>query len=220
MKRFVFAGLVVMAVALVKGTAFAQIPVEVFAGDKKATVDMMFFRFFKNKTGENSKFLFFNRNRMAVDYKMSSTENLPQFGFTGAFSYNHPSLHGFAPVFVGQVFNTGIYPKAGLQYVHFTNQITVFSWFVAETLQNPRLDYYLLFRYIPKISGKTGLFTQIESLNTFPTNQSARFSFSQRIRFGVKKKNFQFGIGTDLSETGRDSITLTANTGLFLRYEF
>ena len=220
MKRIVFAGLVVMAVVLLKGAAIAQIPVEVFIGDKKTTVDIMFFRFFKNSAGESSKFLFFNRNRVAVDYEMNRTENLPQFGFTGAVSYNLPMLKGFAPVFVGQVFNQGIYPKAGIQYVHFTSQITVFSWFVSETLQNPRRDYYILFRFTPRISEKTGLFLQAECLNTFPTNQSAKFSFSQRIRVGLKNKNFQFGIGADLAETGRDLMTLTANTGLFLRYEF
>jgi hypothetical protein len=220
MKRFRFAGLVVMAVVLFKGAAFAQIPVEFFAGDKKATVDIMFFRFFKNSSGENSKFLFFSRNRAAIDYKMSETENLPQFGFTEAISYNHPKLKGFAPVFLGQVFNSGIYPKAGFQYVHFTNQITIFSWFVTETLQNPLLDYYLLFRFVPKISEKTGLFTQVESLNTLPTSQLDGFSFSQRIRIGLKKQSFQFGVGADLTEKGRNSLNLTANTGLFIRYEF
>jgi hypothetical protein len=84
MGRFVFAGLVIMAVVLYKGTAFAQIPVEIFAGDKKATVDIMFFRFFKNSSGDNSKFLFFSRNRASINYEMSGTENLPQFGFTEA----------------------------------------------------------------------------------------------------------------------------------------
>ena len=220
MARLVFTGLVVLAVVLLKSAAFAQIPVEIFAGDKKTTVDIMFFRFFKNNTGENSKFLFFSRNRAGIDYEMSDNENLPQFGFTEAISYNHPKLKGFAPVLIGQVFNSGIYPKVGLQYVHFTNQITVFSWFVTETLQNPRLDFYLLFRFVPKISEKAGLFTQVESLNTFPTSQSYGFSFSQRIRIGMKKQSFQFGLGTDLSETGRDSLTLTANSGVFIRYEF
>jgi hypothetical protein len=220
MARLVFTGLIIMAIVLFKGNAIGQIPVEIFTGDKKATVDIMFFRFFKNNAGENSKFLFFNRNRAGIDYEMSRTEKQPQFGFTEAISYNHPKLKGFAPVFIGQVFNAGIYPKAGLQYVHLTNQITIFSWIVSETLQNPRLDYYLLFRFTPKISEKTGLFTQVESLNTFPTNEADRYAFSQRIRLGLKKQKFQFGVGTDLSETGRDSLTLTANSGIFIRYEF
>lgn len=36
----------------------AQIPVEIFGGDKKTSFDLMFFKFFKNKEGKNSKFLF------------------------------------------------------------------------------------------------------------------------------------------------------------------
>ena len=105
-----------MAMLLFRGIAFAQIPVEVFAGHKKATADIMFFKFIKNKEGHNSKFLFFNRNRASIDYAMTKTTNLPQFGFTEAISYNHEKLKGFAPVVVGSILNRGIYPKAGIQF--------------------------------------------------------------------------------------------------------
>ena len=79
-------------------TAKAQIPVEIFAGHERTTVDIMFFKYFKNNQGENSRWLFFNRNRASVDYRMTKTSYLPQFGFTEAISYNHEKLKGFAPV--------------------------------------------------------------------------------------------------------------------------
>jgi len=94
--------------------ASAQIPVEVFTGHEKTTVDIMFFKYVRNKQKENSEFLFFNRNRASLDYDQSSTENLPQLGFTEAISYNHLALNGFAPVLVSQILNRGFYPKAGI----------------------------------------------------------------------------------------------------------
>ena len=59
----------------------AQIPVEIFGGHHRSTIDIMFFKFFKNNKAENSPWLFFNRNRASIDYRMTDTSFLPQFGF-------------------------------------------------------------------------------------------------------------------------------------------
>ena len=67
----------------------AQIPLEILAGHKEASVDMMFFRFIKTKTRTSFCFPVFNRNRASIDYAMTKTTDLPQFGFTEAISYNH-----------------------------------------------------------------------------------------------------------------------------------
>ncbi len=198
----------------------AQIPVEVFGGDKKATVDIMFFKFFKNKEGHNSKFLFFNRNRASIDYEMTTTTSLPQFGFTEAFSYNHEKLKGFAPVAVVQVLTRGVLPKAGIQFAKIKHNFVVFTWLVCETLAEPDLDYFLLLRYTPKLTDKLNLFTQAESVNAFPTVMQNQFSFTQRFRLGLQIKEFQFGAGLDMSQLGRNDFTKTENFGGFLRYEF
>lgn len=89
-----------------------QIPVELMAGHERSTVDVMFFSFFKDKQGQNSRWLFFNRNRASIDYRMTDNTYLPQFGFTEAISYNHEKLNGFAPVAVGQVLSWGHMLKA------------------------------------------------------------------------------------------------------------
>lgn len=212
--------LVVIAMLLFRGIAFAQIPVEVFIGYKKATVDVMFFKFIKNKNGSNSKFLFFNRNRTSIDYSLTETTNLPQFGFTEAFSYNHEKLKGFAPVVVASILNKGVYPKAGFQYAKIKKDYTIFSWLVAETLKEPNIDFFFLGKYTPKLTEKLNLFSQIELINAFPTVENNNFAFTQRIRLGLKIKEFQFGSGIDLTQLGRNNFTKTENLGGFLRYEF
>jgi len=203
---------------LVRSTG--QIPVEFFGGNERSTLDILFFRNFRNKDKSNSHWLFFNRNRAAVDYRMTSTAYLPSFGFTEAVSYNHPHLKGLAPVMVAQIFNTGLFPKAGIQYVYLKKDITLFSWIVSETLTDPNLDHFLLFRFTPVLNEHTKLFSQLETLSVFPTARTNIFNFTQRIRLGIQWQHFQAGLGTDLNQRGRKSFTNSSNTGLFLRYEF
>jgi hypothetical protein len=201
-------------------TAKAQIPVEIFAGHERTTVDIMFFKYFKNNQGENSRWLFFNRNRASVDYRMTKTSYLPQFGFTEAISYNHEKLKGFAPVIVGQVLSWGVFPKAGIQYAHISKNMTIFTWLVCETLEKPDLDYFLLFRCTPKLTEKVNLFTQVESVNAFPTVSTENFSFTQRIRLGIQLKTYQFGAGADFNQTGNTTFAKIYNVGGFIRHEF
>lgn len=212
--------LLALAPLLLLGGARAQVAVEVFTGHKKASFDAMFFKYFQNRQEQPSKFLFFSRTRGTVDYKMTGTSNLPAFGLTEAVSYNHPTLKGFAPVMVVQLFNTGIYPKAGIQFFHYKNGFTVFTWLVAETLKTPGIDYFLLMRYMPPLTSKLRLFSQFESVNAFPTETAKNLVLTQRLRLGLSVKAFQFGAGADLTATGRTSFTNTSNAGGFLRYEF
>ncbi len=200
--------------------AKAQIPVEIFGGQEKTTVDIMFFKYFKNKKGENSRWLFFNRNRASIDYRITKTTFWPQFGFTDAISYNHEKLKGFAPVLVGQVLTWGVYPKVGIQYAHIRKNMTVFTWLVCEALEKPVLDYFLLFRYNPKFSEKINLFTQVESVNAFPTVSTENYSFIQRLRLGLSIKGYQFGAGADFNQTGNSTFNKTYNVGGFIRHEF
>lgn len=198
----------------------AQIPVEVFGGHQRTTVDVMFFKFLKGKQERNSAWLFFNRNRASVDYRMTRTTQLPQFGFTEAISYNHGKLKGFAPVYVAQILSWGVYSKAGIQYAYRSKEFTFFSWFVCETAGDPDLDYFLLVRYTPKLTAQMNLFSQFESINTLPTLSTSNFSFTQRMRLGIQLNSYQLGVGADLNQIGNTTYTNTNNFGCFVRHEF
>ncbi len=210
----------IMVSLLVGSQAFSQIPIEVFGGHKKTTLDIMFFKYFKNSKNENSKFLFFNRNRASIDYQQTSTSNLPSFGFTEAVSYNHPKLKGFAPVAVIQIFNSGVFTKAGIQYFYRKGDFTYFTWLVCETINNPNIDFFILTRFEPKLSDKLNLFTQLELVNAMPTEPNDNHNYIQRIRLGLKIKTWQFGVGSDFTEFGVDTFTKTNNIGGFIRHEF
>ncbi|WP_421795654.1 hypothetical protein [Haliscomenobacter sp.] len=205
---------------LIGSNAIAQIPVEILLGHEKTSFDLMFFKYLKKHDGNNSRVLFFNRNRASIDYRQTSSTYLPQFGFTEALSYNHPAWKGFAPVLVAQLLNRGIYPKAGLQYAKLAKDFTFFSWVVAELQKEPNVDFFVLTRYTPPLSERLHLYTQLELVNAFPTVENKTFSLIQRFRLGLKVRDWQYGLGADFSQNGRNTWTNTDNLGLFLRHEF
>lgn len=205
----------------VRMQGFAQtVPLEIFAGDNKATLDLLLIRNLKRAVETKSHFLFFSRSRVSVDYKENSQSNLPQFALTEALSYNVKSWKGFAPVTVVQIFNRGTFLKAGVQYLHQRSQFTLFSWAISDISNQPAIDIFVLTQFTPAISDKVHLYSQLELLNSWPTQLEANTSYTQRIRIGIKRSQVQFGLAMDLTEVGKEKFSSTLNTGLFLRYEF
>ena len=152
-----------------------------------------------------------------MDYEETATANLPQFGFTEAISFNHKSLKGFAPVLVGQVLNKGTYAKGGFQYALIRKHLTVFSWVVSEINSQPVVDVFLLVRYTPRLSEKYNFFSQLETINVFPTSADVANTYTQRIRLGIKRSQWQTGFGADFTQSSQPN---SANAGIFLRHEF
>ncbi len=192
--------------------SFAQIPVEAFIGHERATADVLWFRYIKDTAGENSRFLFFNRSRAAVDYSNNTT-----FGLTNALSFNFNS--GIGLVAVAQFFGSGFFPKAGIQYFAQKKKFTLFTWLVCETWNNPSIDWFLLSRYEPKLTDKLSLFWQLELVNT--TDRHGYYQLVQRARLGLGiNPAWQLGLGTDFQQAGKEEFTSMANIGIFLRKVF
>lgn len=191
---------------------FAQIPLEVFVGNEKTAVDVLWFRSIKNQQGEPTSFLFFNRNRAVVDY-----HNRTSFGSTNALSF--AVFEGLGVVLVGQFFNSGFYPKAGVQYYFTHDRLSIFSWAVVETLNEPDADWFVLGKYEPQITEEWRLYLQAEFLGS--TGFNGVLNLSQRLRIGMGLEGWVFGFGSDFIETGKlPSLTVNANAGVFLRREF
>ena len=189
----------------------AQVPVESFTGHERATLDVLWFRPFRNVQQENTPFLFFSRSRASVDY-----HNRTSFGTTSAVSYNFSS--GLGLVAVAQFFGNGFFPKAGVQYFGRKKSLTLFTWLVAETLRKPSLDFFLLARFEPALTTNHKLFSQLELVNS--TDRHGYYQLTQRARVGVGfQPNWQVGFGIDFQQTGNDTFAYWHNAGVFIRKE-
>jgi hypothetical protein len=206
-------------IALANLAKAQSVPFEIFGGDKRTTLDLLLIKSLQGKGATKSKFLFFSRSRVSLDYNETKTANLPQFALTEALSYNIKALKGFSPVAVLQTFNRGTFPKAGIQYLKLEPNFTFFSWSVIDLAKDPSVDVFILSRFTPKLTEKMKLYTQLELLGNFPSLDT-NMNFTQRIRVGLKFDEVQFGLGLDLSEVGKENFTNTTNAGVFLRYEF
>jgi hypothetical protein len=220
-RRIGLAAIASLAILAASTPARAQ-AVEFFAGDDAATVDVMFFNYFKDGAGRPSPVLLFHRSRVLVDYDIdaSSRRNLPQFGMTNAVSYNPKALRGFAPVAAVSITTSAVAAKVGLQYARVRPTHTVFGWVVSETSARPAVDVFMLGRYVRRLTPALGIFTQLESLSVLPTDADASAWFILRSRLGMDVARFQFGVGADVRRTTGSTPGTTANVGVFTRYAF
>lgn len=201
-----------IALLLLKSRAIAQ-SIETYVGHKRIGVDLMWFKNFKNTKDEHTPFLFFSRNRANTDYKNTPTA----FGSTNAISYNFKN--GLGIVTVASFVNTGFIPKAGVQFVKTKVDFLFFGWLVADLRKEGNVDLFGLFRFQPKINDKWKGFGQIEFFPVYNLT-SETWSFTQRLRLGIKYHAWAGGFMADFNQSGKDNFTKTNNIGVFLRYEF
>lgn len=193
-------------------TAFSQ-SVEIYAGHKRAGVDLMWFKFFKNKQDECTPLLFFSRNRASTDYDNAPTA----FGSTNAISYNFNN--GVGLVAVGSFLNAGFTPKAGVQFVKMKGDFLFFGWLVADLKKEGNFDLFGMLRWQPKISEQWRLFSQLELFPVYnPKNEF--WNLTQRLRLGARYRACAAGLMADFNQAGATDFVQTNNLGGFLRYEF
>jgi hypothetical protein len=201
-----------IALLFAESRAIAQ-AVEVYAGHKRAGVDLLWFKNFKNKQDERTPFLFFSRNRASVDYQNSPTA----FGSTNGVSYNFKN--GLGIVAVGSFLNTGFTPKMGLQYFKQKGDFMFFGWAVADLKKQGSVDVFGLFRYQPTLKTHLKGFGQLELFPVFNPATEV-WNITQRLRLGLKYHTRAAGLMADFNQTGKNSFATTQNFGVFVRNEF
>jgi hypothetical protein len=195
-----------------RGVAAAQ-SMEYYAGHKRTGVDLMWFKYFRDRKNQPTAFLFFSRNRASVDYKNSPAV----FGSTNAVSYNFKN--GVGLVGVASFLNAGFTPKAGVQYYRQKGACMFFGWLVADLKSEGNVDLFGMFRYQPKINENWKGFGQVELFPIY-TPHSQFWSLTQRIRLGAKYLAWAGGLVMDFNQMGNKAFTTTNNIGCFVRYEF
>lgn len=186
---------------------------EMYAGNKRHGVDIMWFKNFTFSSGNKSRWLFFSRNRASINKE----NTIGLFGSTNAISYNFNN--GVGLVTVAGFLNSGLTTKAGIQYVKAQGNWLFFGWLVRDIKTNGNIDLFGLFRYQPNLKGEVKGMIQVE---LFPTLQmETKFiNFTQRLRIGPKINRLSMGLMADWNQTGKKNLTTTENYGAFLRYDF
>jgi hypothetical protein len=207
--------------AFLPTAGFSQkLPIELFVGHEKTTVDLTYFRHIKTKEDRNSRWLLFNRDRISVDYEKVGGQYQPKFAMTFAMSYNPHTWKGVAPVAVVTATNQGLFPKLGMQYYTVRKDFVFFIWTIVEAMDDPDMEVFLLTRYTPPLGNRLKLYLQGESGNKIPLYDESVFSFFQRARVGLVTGRVQWGLAADFEQSGYRTFSSSHNLGVFLRYEF
>ena len=173
----------------------AQIPAEIFVGEKRATIDVMFLSILKYQRRELPMVVLSPQPGIGrCTYIVAPT--VGTFGFTEAISYNAPSLKGLAPVAVLSVLNGGLTPRP---VCSMFRSILNLPSLPGQLPPCNKTRCWIIFTdalYTLYIS-KNKSFLQLESVNAIATREATSHSFTLRTRMGLKHHHFQWGVGLD-----------------------
>lgn len=205
---FIFVFCVMVSIPFVNAQS-----VETYAGSKRAGLDLMWFRNFKDIKQQKTPFLFFSRNRVSTDYHNAAVV----FASTNAVSYNFKN--GLGAVLVASYLGNGLTPKAGVQLFRQKNNWMFFGWLVTDVKNKGNVDCFGLFRYLAPLKNNWKLFNQAELFPVYtPFNKN--WNLTQRLRIGLKYNQCSFGVMADFSQTGQQHLATTENIGGFVRCDF
>lgn len=189
----------------------AQIPVQVFGGNKAIEYNFLWYKDIDNKGKVN----LFNFTFFTVDYQDLSRNTYEIYQVA---TYNFTKNWGLAS---GGRFTSGQFvPQIAISYQLETNDLYLNIFPTVQYLSNQQQVGYSLFGllfYKPKINDNWKMFNQLAFEPLF--NSKEHIYSYQQIRIGLGyKESFQFGIGVNLEQIGITNST-SSNLGFFIRKE-
>jgi hypothetical protein len=188
------------------------IPVELVIGHNRFG-----FQFVMNKKfSPSSRFSFLNANIFASDYN-NSRDNLD---LVAVAQIGYDLYKGFGPT-VGLSVNSvaGLSPTAGVQYVFVNKEILLVLTPTIEVSQPNNIQGLIIGEYRPTLSCKVDLFSRIQALYNYDTNNEFHQRSYIQLRLGAGIGKYQFGPAMNLDYYGPEKV-FKGNYGAFVRFNF
>ena len=204
--KLLILGTVFIIMGLFPANSSAQ-SLEIMPGHNRIFVDVQWLK----PLDQKFRFSLFSRTRATIDY-----ENQTDI-FSGAY-FNVTSKYGVGGSLVGKVGLNGAGGDAGVHYFKATDKITFFGLASVGLKRELELSWFSILRYTPSLGEKWKLYTSLELFTLF-NSEGHTFSV-QRIRVGVDRKGYQFGLGYNTSQAGSSFVGVIDNFGPFIRKAF
>ena len=180
---------------------------EVMPGMEQLFVDVQWLKPLR----EDYSVSLFSRTRATV-----AAENKTDI-FTAAY-LNYTTKAGIGASLVGRVASRGADADAGVHYFRSTPSITFFGLASVALTDEFSIAWFSIFRFTPALHEHWKLFSSVELYSLF--NSRGHLFSVQRLRLGVGRNSYQFGLALNLSASGGDYENPFANPGIFLRKSF
>ena len=159
---------------------------------------------------EAYRWTLFSRTRATVDYDNNTDV------FSGAY-LNYTTRLGLGGTIVGRISSSTSGSDVGIHYFKQSRDITLYALPFISLRDELNYGWFSIFRYTPSMGETWKLYSSVELFSTF--NRPGHAFSVQRLRLGLQRENYQFGLAINLSELGSDFETQT-NPGVFVRREF
>lgn len=200
---------VCLFMVLISAYAQSQISIQAYGGNKEAEVLGIYDKDFKNRWN------YFVSGTASYDYETRKVSSAVYQSLNYYIGNNWGASAG------GYISDEDVMPSLGLAFVKETGTLGI-NLFPAVTYSldtgKAGLGLYTLLEYTPKLNEKLNFYSMlmVESDFSFQEHQAS----SQIIRLGLEnRKKMQFGIGSNISQTG-STFETDINFGLFIGKKF
>ena len=184
---------------------FAQ-SFESMIGAKRVFIDAQYLKFFD---AEN-RISLFSRARATAEYNEQKTDL-----FTGAY-LNYTTESGFGGTILGRISSNNSGIDAGIHYFKATKTLLIYVLPSINLNDELLYSWFSILRYTPELKQDWKLYLSLELFSAF--GQVGHLSSVQRLRLGVDKNGYQFGLAININESRFSDSDV--NPGVFLRKKF
>ncbi len=179
---------------------------ELMPGTERVFMDVQYLNYFD---GDNTVSLF-SRTRATAKYDRHSTDV-----FTGAY-LNYTTKSGFGTTVIGRISSSTSGVDIGIHYFKATKSFMVYALPSINLNDELLYSWFSILRFTPKMGDHWKLYSSLELFFAF--DEKGNLSSVQRMRLGVDKKGYQFGVAVNLNNSRFSDADV--NPGVFIRKQF
>jgi hypothetical protein len=191
----------------------APTPIELLVGNQGFSFQLILSKQFSPA----SKFGFFNVTSFASGYKQANqtTSFISQSCLTAEVWKGISAVAGLSAMGFPAT-PLEVRPTAGLQYSLFSRDVSVFVLPRFDLTQTYNFETLAVLEYKPMLSKNWGIYTRVEGLYNYNTEQGYHEITEINLRLGLSYKNVQFGVGSIQDFYGPNPYNVK-NFGLFIK---
>ena len=179
---------------------------EIMPGTKRMFVDAQYLKFFDIE----NRISLFSRARATAEYDEQNTDL-----FTGAY-LNYTTSSGFGGTILGRISSNSSGVDAGIHFFKASKSFVIYALPSINIGDELLYSWFSILRFTPELSKDWKFYTSLELFSAF--TQVGHLSGVQRIRVGVDRNGYQFGVAVNLYESRFSDIDV--NPGVFFRKQF
>lgn len=157
------------------------------------------------------RFTLFSRTRMQVDYQ-------EQVNFFSGAYFSYTQKNGWGTTFLGRANNTGVGADGGIHYNRNSANWSFFGLLAKDLTETGGYSWFSILRYRLRLNETWKAYSSLELFTAMDGGN--HIASLQRIRFGLDRAGYQFGLGFNWLELGNGFLFINDTYGIFIRKEF